>query len=258
MRQPRLAGKVAIVTGAAYGIGRGTAEAFAEEGASVLVADLNAEVGQQVALGLQARGQLAEFQPVDVRSSTQVEAMVTAAVARWGGLDIIVNNVGVAIGGTAAEMSEADWNAVLDVNLSGVWRGMKYALPALLQRGGGAIVNISSLQGLMGFRGWAGYAASKGAINALTRQAAMEYAAQGVRVNAIAPGPVLTNMNAAQMADPIQREQVMAHIKEHYPLGRPGYPADIAALALFLASDESSFITGQVFVIDGGRIVRGD
>jgi len=255
---PRLANKVAIVTGAAYGIGRGTAEAFALEGASVLAADINVEVGQQAVSEIQARGGVAEFHPVDVRSSAQVEAMVAAAVARWGALDIIVNNAGVGIPGAAAEMSEADWNAVLDVNLSGVWRGMKYALPALIKRGGGAIVNISSIQGLLGFRGWAGYAASKGGINALTRQAAMEYAAQGIRVNAIAPGPIMTNMNAAQMAHPAQRDQIMAQIKAEYPLGRPGYPADIAALALFLASDESSFITGQVFVSDGGRLVRGD
>ncbi len=255
---PRLLNKVAIVTGAAHGIGRGTADLFAIEGAAVLAADLNAEAGQQTVSAIQARGGVAEFQPVDVRSPAQVMAMVAAAVARWGGLDIIVNNVGVAIAGAAAEMSEADWNAVLDVNLSGVWRGMKYAIPELIKRGGGAIVNISSLQGLLGFRGWAGYAASKGGINALTRQAAMEYAAQGIRVNAIAPGPVMTNMNAAQMADPAQRDEIMANIKAAYPLGRPGYPADIAALALFLASDESSFITGQVFVSDGGRLVRGD
>jgi NAD(P)-dependent dehydrogenase (short-subunit alcohol dehydrogenase family) len=254
----RLNEKVAIVTGAAYGIGRGTAAAMAAEGARVLVADVNVEVGAQAAAEIAARGGAALFQPVDVRSAAQVEAMVARAVAEWGGLDIIVNNVGVAISGSAADMTEADWNAVLDVNLSGVWRGMKYAIPQMLRRGGGSIVNVSSLQSLLGFPNWAGYAASKGGINALTRQAAIEYGPGNIRVNAIAPGPVMTQMNAAQMADPAEREQVMAQIKADYPLGRPGYPADVAALAVFLASDESALITGQVFVIDGGRVVRGD
>ena len=150
----RLTGKVAIVTGAASGIGRATALALAAEGAAVLVADREAAAGQQVAAEITAQGGQALFQPVDVSRSAEVQQMVAAAVAQWGGLDVLVNNVGIAIAGSVVDISEEDWNRVLDVNLTGVWRGMKYAIPPMLTRGGGSIVNLSSIQSLVGLKSW--------------------------------------------------------------------------------------------------------
>ena len=184
-----------MVTGGATGIGRATALALAAEGAAVVVGDRDAEGGQRVAAEIAALGGQAAFERADVGVSADVAHLIAAAVERWGGLDVLVNNAGVMIPGTAVDISEADWNLILNVNLGGAWRGMKYAIPHMIQRGGGSIISVSSTQALQGLRNWSAYAASKGGINSLTQQAAVEYAPHGIRINAVAPGTIMTQMN---------------------------------------------------------------
>ncbi len=254
----RLTGKVAIVTGAANGIGQFTARALAAEGAAVLVADRDEAHGQATAAEIVAAGGQALFQRTDVAVTADVEQMVAAAVAQWGRLDILVNNAAAMLPGTAVDMSEADWNTVLNVNLTGTWRGLKYAIPAMLKTGGGSIVSVSSIQSLVGLRSWSAYAASKGGINSLTQQAAVEYAPQGIRINAVAPGTIMTPANIAAYAAAPNTDELWQGLNAAHPLGRPGRPEEVAALIVFLASDESSFITGQLYIIDGGRVLRGD
>ena len=248
----RVAGKVAIVTGAASGIGRAAAELLAAEGARVVLADV-AETGRQVA---DAIGGDATFVRTDVTSTTEVRALVDGTVDRWGRLDVLVNNAALAIGGSAAEISEDDWQRVLDVNLSGVWRGMRFAIPHMLEAGGGSIVNVSSVQSLVGFVGWAGYAASKGGINALTQQAAVEYAPRGIRVNAIIPGTILTGMNEGILEETDDPDALMAGWVAMHPIGRIGMPEEVAPAILYLASDGSAFVTGTLLRVDGGMVVK--
>jgi len=249
----RVEGKVVTVTGAATGIGRASAEALAREGAFVLLGDIDEEGGRRVAEQL---GSNASFLRTDVRSSAEVQALVDAAVERHGRLDGIVNNAAVAIPGAAGEMSEDDWREVLDVNLTGVWRGMRAAIPAMLATGGGSIVNMSSVQSLVGFVGWAGYAASKGGINGLTQQAAVEYASKRIRVNAIIPGTILTEMNERIMQDSGDpRAQMDAWVAMH-PMRRVGMPKEVGDAVVFLISEESSFVTGTLLRVDGGMVVQ--
>ena len=153
-------------------------------------------------------------------------------------------------------MTEEDWGRVLDVNLSGVWRGMRAAIPRMLAQGGGSIVNLSSVQAHVGFLGWSGYAASKGGIDALTRQAAVEYAPQGIHVNAIVPGTIMTEMNEGIMRDSPDGDAVMAEWVSMHPMGRIGQPEEVAAAIVFLASDDASFVTGTLLRVDGGLVVK--
>ncbi len=249
----RVEGRVVAITGAATGIGRACAEALASEGAVVHLGDIDEAGARQV---VEAIGERATFRRTDVRSSADVQALVDAAVERHGRLDGIVNNAAVAIPGSAGEMSEEAWLAVLDVNLSGVWRGMRAAIPAMLQAGGGSIVNMSSVQSLVGFAGWAGYAASKGGINGLTQQAAVEYASKNIRVNAVIPGTILTEMNEKIMEDSGDPQgQMDAWIAMH-PMRRVGMPKEVGDAVVFLISDQSSFVTGTLFRVDGGMVVQ--
>src|SRR6266516_5536671 len=252
----RVDGKVALVTGGASGIGRAAAGALAAEGARVGIGDVDEDGGQRVAEVIAGAGGEAFFRPTDVRSSAGVEAFIREAVDRYGRLDVMVNNAGVAIPGGAGEMSEEDWNRVIDINLTGVWRGMRFAIPEMLKTGGGSIINTSSVQAAVGVVGWAGYAASKGGIDSLTKQAAVEYAPRGIRVNAIIPGTIMTEMNEKVMRDSGDPDAVMASWTSMHPMGRVGQPEEVAAAVVFLASDESSFVTGELLRVDGGMVVK--
>jgi len=251
----RVDGKSVVLTGGASGIGRASARMLASEGAAVVIGDVD-EAAAGVAEEIRDAGGRATFVRTDVRSWDDVQHLVQAALEEHGNLDVIVNNVGVAIGGSAGEMSEEDWNRVLDVNLSGVWRGMRLAIPLMLEAGGGSIVNVSSVQSLVGFVGWAGYAASKGGINALTQQAAVEYAPQGIRVNAIIPGTILTGMNEGILREHPDPDGLMAQWTAMHPIGRIGQPEEVATAVVYLASDESSFVTGMLLRVDGGMVVK--
>lgn len=248
----RLAGKVAIVTGAASGIGRATAERFAREGAKVVIADVRAEAAAEAAAEISAEDALAVT--VDVTSRESTETMVAETVARFGALHVLYNNAGVDSAGDVVETSEEDWERCLAVNAKGTYLCSRAAVPAIEASGGGAIVNQGSVASLVGIRRFAAYCAAKGAVLGLTRSMALDLAPRGIRVNCICPGtvftPLMEPMLTARGGGDLQRGLELTI--EKYPVGRLGDPADIAALALFLASDEAAFVTGAAYPVDGG------
>jgi len=252
MAGPRLAGKVAIVTGAgsrADGIGNGRAAAvlFAREGAKVLLVDQRRDLAEATHAMIGAEGGEAAVFAADVTRSDDCRAMVGEAVRRWGRLDILDNNVGIGGSGTVVDTDEALWDQVMKVNVTSMMLTGKHAVPAMARTGGGAIVNISSISALRP-RGLTPYSASKGAVIALTRAMAIDHAAQGVRVNCIAPGPVYTPMvYAGGMSAELRERRRRAS-----PLGREGTGWDVGYAALFLVSDEACYITGVVLPVDGG------
>jgi NAD(P)-dependent dehydrogenase (short-subunit alcohol dehydrogenase family) len=243
---------VAIVTGAASGIGRATAGLFAAEGAKVVAADWTEAQGEEAAEAIKVKGGNAVFVRVDVSNPEDVQAMVQKAVDLYGGLDVIFNNAGVeGEQAITADCSLENWDRVININLKGVFLGMKYAIPEMLKRGGGSIINNASVAGLVGFRGIPAYCASKGGVIQLSKTAALEYATQGIRVNAICPGVIWTPMVERFVGD---NAEVRKAFEAMEPVGHFGSPEDIAAMALFLASDQSRFCTGAPFVVDGGFV----
>jgi NAD(P)-dependent dehydrogenase (short-subunit alcohol dehydrogenase family) len=246
-----LEGKVAVITGAGSGMGAVAARLFAREGAAVVVADAIEERGRAVAASISESGGRALFVGVDVSDAQQVETMIDEAVARFGGLQVLYNNAGIFPpddGGTL-ETPEATWDRVMNVNLKGVWLCCRYGIPAMLASGGGSIINVASFVALMGAAtAQIAYTASKGGVLSMTREMAVEYARRGIRANALCPGPIETPLLAELLSDPARRARRLVHI----PLGRLGQAEELARAALFLASDDSSYMTGASLVVDGG------
>src|SRR2546421_11817132 len=247
-------GKVALVTGGASGIGRATALTFAREGAKLVVADMNADGGQQTVHMIRENGGEAIFVRTDVSQAVEVQALITKAVETYGRLDCAHNNAGISGGGRAltAEYAEDTWHQVIAVNLTGVWLCMKYEIPQMLHQGGGVIVNTASVAGLIGGRGLAAYVASKHGVVGLRKTAALEYAQQGIRVNCVCPGVIHTPMTARGLSDPARRARLIAS----EPMGRVGTPEEIAEAVVWLCSDAASFVTGHTMTVDGGYVAQ--
>ena len=248
----QLAGKVAIVTGAASGIGKATAELFAELGACVVLVDRKREAGEQAADGIRARGLEAIYCYADLSQEQNVEAMVQAAVSRYGRVDILVSNAAVQVLGTLTKTTAQDWEFMQSVNLRGVFFGSKYAIPEMIRAGGGSIVNMSSALGLVGDPDLAAYGAFKGGVIALTKATAIGYGPQGIRANCICPGDVNTPMVEEFFDSAPDPESFRREVYSKYALRRIAEPREVAHVAAFLASDASSFMTGSVVVVDGG------
>lgn len=244
----RLAGRIALVTGAASGIGEAIARKFAAHGAQVFVSDVREEAGVSVAADIGAR---ADFLALDARSPEAWARAVDAIRERCGGIDILVNNAGCGIGGGIERETLEGHRQVLDLNVTGVWLGIRAALPAMEARGGGSIVNISSIDGLVGVEGLSTYVGSKFAVTGMTRSLALELGERGIRVNSIHPGIIETPMVAKNTGRAMER---LRNAVARQPIPRMGRPEEIANAALFLASDESSFCTGAALVVDGGHI----
>ena len=246
----RFGGKSVIVTGAARGIGRACAEAFAAEGASVLVADIDPAAGAATAEVIGRASGKALFVAADVGAAADAAALVDAALAWTGRLDVLVNNAAIIRTAEFLELSEADFDAVLRVNLKGAFLVGQAAARAMVAGGGGAIVNMSSVNAVMAIANQAPYNVSKGGLNQLTRVMALALADKGVRVNAIGPGSILTELLAVVMNDEAARRKILART----PLGRCGTPEEVARVALFLAGEDASYMTGQTVYLDGGRL----
>ncbi|MGI4813888.1 MAG: SDR family NAD(P)-dependent oxidoreductase [Janthinobacterium lividum] len=245
----------ALVTGAASGIGRAIALAFAREGAQVLVADIDMEGARRTVELIEAAGGRAVSHKVDVVDPAQHQAVVDAARREFGALHIACNNAGIGAGGTQgyvplAEVSLSDWQRLIDVNLSGVFYGLRAQIPALLEAGGGAIVNIASIMGQIAQANISAYVAAKHGVVGVTKAAALDYASRGVRVNAIGPGYIDTPMMGNKDAAGLSRLAAM------HPMGRLGRPEEIAELALWLASERASFVTGAYYPVDGGYLAQ--
>ncbi|MFP6570267.1 MAG: glucose 1-dehydrogenase [Dehalococcoidia bacterium] len=250
----RLEGKVAIVSGGASGIGEATSRLFAREGASVVIADVNDELGGVLESDIKNGGQEAAYMHLDVTDEAQWQRVVAATINMYARLDIVVNSAGISVPGRpmTEDQSVDGWDAVMAVNARGVFLGTKHAIPEMRNVGGGSVINISSVYGNVGSRGGTAYHASKGAVRTFSKAAAIQYADEQIRVNSVHPGFIDTPMTAGMHSQPdVHHERV-----RKTPLGRMGVPSDIAYGILYLASEESSFVTGSELIIDGGMTAQ--
>ena len=248
-----LSGKVAIVTGGSSGIGRATAIAFAREGAKVVVASRREKEGQETVKQVQSAGSEGFFIKTDVSKETDVSAMVEKTIATYGHLDYAFNNAGIEqIPTPLVEQTEETFDQVMDINVKGVWLCMKHQIPQMLVSGGGAIVNMSSIAGMIGAPGLPIYVASKHAVLGLTKSVALEYAKEGIRINAVCPGMIETDLLDRAFANQEVKERLIAM----HPIGRVGKPEEIAEAVVWLCSDKASFVTGQSLPLDGGYVAQ--
>ncbi len=247
----RLEGKIALITGAGSGMGRAAAELFAAEGAKVVVSDVADDAGNETVAAVRAAGGDATYVRADVSKAADCDAMVACATQTYGGLHVLYNNAGIfpADDGGVLDTPESTWETVMEINLKGVWLGCRAGIPAMIASGGGSIVNVASFVALMGAAtAQIAYTASKGGVLSMTREIAVEYARQGIRANALCPGPIQTPLLEELLSDPARRARRLVHI----PMGRLGHADELAKAALFLASDDASFMTGASLVVDGG------
>lgn len=244
--------KTAIITGSGSGIGRETALKFAQEGACVVIADVNAEGGKETERLVSDQGGSAYFLETDVSSSSDVAEMVEQTTAKYGRLDIIFNNAGIDIAKSIVETTEEDWDKTIDINLKGVFLGCKYSIPVMIEGGGGVIINTASILAHVASPNQAAYCASKGGIIAMTRQIAYDYAGSNIRANCISPGDIMTPLTIDFFNSAENPEERLKFFTDRYPMKRFGRPDEISSVALFLASDASSFMTGQDLKVEGG------
>lgn len=243
-------GKVALVTGGGSGIGRATALALAREGAQVVIGNRNVERGEETVAMIRADGGTASFRRTDVLVAAEIEALVKHAVSEYGALDLAFNNAGIEGDvGPLVEQTEANYDAVMDINVKGVWLSMKYEIPKMLDRGSGAIVNCASVAGLIGFPNMSIYIASKHAVIGLTKTAALEYSAKGIRINAVNPAVIDTEMVDRLAAGLNMKKDDLAPL---HPIGRVGRVEEVAEAVVWLCSGKASFVTGHSLIVDGG------
>lgn len=249
----RLRNKAALITGGGSGIGFATALAFVREGAGVVISDISADRGKEAVALARKEGNDLLFVRGDVSKIADAKRMVEETVRRLGKIDVLFNNAGILIEKPVHELSEEEWDRVMDINLKGVFLVSKYALPHMIRQGKGVIVNTGSVNSIVGDKGDPAYCASKGGVGLLTKAMAIDYAEHGIRVNAVCPGWIETRMFRQEAAKRrVSIESYKAYAGSHHPMGRIGRPEEIANVVVFLASDEASFITGTLVVVDGG------
>ncbi len=252
----RLTGKVAIVTGASKGIGRAIAAAYAREGAHVAICSRTTSEGEEAAAAIRATGGDVIYKQADVSAMADAQGLVEETVDRWGRLDVLCNNAGIGMLRTLEETTGEEWRHLMSINLDGAFHCAKFAIPAMRSSGGGSIINIASVASFVGFQADAAYCASKGGLLMLTRQMALDYSPENIRVNAICPGFIRTPELEHYLGQKSDPEAARAEVVAYHPIGRIGEPEEVADVAVFFASDGSSFVTGAHLSVDGGLMVR--